>query len=74
MNKIVAFRLTEKRENMLKAVRRKFKTKTLTETIDIALKQSLQDREDYQSRLESVRGSLKLRKESVELIRELRGR
>ncbi len=74
MNKIVAFRLTEKRENMLKAVRRKFKTKTLTETIDIALKQSLQDREDYQSRLKSVRGSLKLRKESVELIRELRGR
>lgn len=74
MNKTVAFRLTEKRGNMLKAVRRKFKTKTLTETIDIALKQSLQDREDYRSRLESVRGSLKLRKESVELIRELRGR
>lgn len=74
MNKIAAFRLTEKREKMLKAVRRKFKTKTLTETIDIALKQSLHDREDYRSRLESVRGSLKLRKESVELIRELRGR
>lgn len=59
MNRIVVFRLNEQQEQMLKAVSRKFKTKNLSETIEVALKKCLQGGESYNRKLQSSRGILK---------------
>ena len=75
MSETISVRLTPEREKLLKTAKRYYKVKNNSEVIDLALKEALKDRADYESRLKSVVGCVKLKgkENSIERIRKLRG-
>ena len=60
MNKTISIRLTEERADLLSRAKRYFKVKKDTDVIDLALKTSLKAEFDYDSKLKSVLGCIKL--------------
>jgi hypothetical protein len=74
MNQTISFRLTPKRERLLKLLKKRFNIKKNSEAIDLALNMSFKDDIDYKSRLKKVSGciSLKGKATSVKKIRSLR--
>ncbi|MFH1380122.1 MAG: hypothetical protein ABII23_07590 [bacterium] len=73
MNKTIAFRITEQRKKMLDNIRKKFRTNTVSEAIDIALKACLSGEKSYIKKVGSVKGILKDSNDSVSIIRNMRG-
>lgn len=75
MTETISIRLTPERKNLLEQAKRHFKVDKNSAVIDLALKISLRNRADYDSRLKAVAGCIELpgKKTSIERIRELRG-
>ncbi len=76
MNQIITIRLTQKRKQLLNAVKRRFNLKKNSEAIDLALGMSVDNGIDYKSSIEKVSGIIGLndKKDSVKRIRSLRDR
>ena len=76
MSGTISVRLTPEREKLLMKAKRYYKVKNNSEVIDLALKEALRGRADYESRLKTVIGCVKLKgkENSIERIRKLRGR
>ena len=74
MSQTITIRLTRKREQLLKLVKKRFNIKKNSEAIDLALSMSFKDDADYRSRLEKVSGSIRLKGKAtaVKNIRSLR--
>ena len=75
MSETISIRLTPERKTLLEEAKRHFKIDKNSEVIDLALKFSLRNRSDYDSRLKAVSGCIELpgKETSIERIRELRG-
>jgi len=75
MSKIIAFRLTPKRERLIRYAQKKLKEKNISRIIESAL-EALVKEEDYQKKIERVKGSVSLPpdKDGLQIIRSMRGK
>ncbi len=76
MSQIITIRLTQKRKQLLNAVKRRFNLKKNPEAIDLALGMSVDNGINYKSSIEKVSGTISFsaEKNSVKRIRSLRDR
>ncbi len=74
MSQIITIRLTQKRKQLLNAVKRRFNLKKNSEAIDLALGMSTDNGIDYKKSIEKVSGIIKVNgeKSSIKKIRSLR--
>ncbi|GAB4339646.1 MAG: hypothetical protein Kow0037_24850 [Calditrichia bacterium] len=74
MKKIIAFRLTEKREKLVRQAQKQLKEENISRLLERAL-ESLVRTEDYLEKIERVKGTVAIPAEtdSISRIRELRG-
>jgi len=75
MGKLIAFRLTEKRAQLLLKAQKRLKEKNVSRLIEKALEHLVQEK-DYSAKIEQVKGSVRLPKgtNSVTAVQNLRGR
>jgi len=60
MNKTISIRLTEERADLLNRAKKHHRVKKDIDVIDLALRESLKTETDYDSKLKSVSGCIKL--------------
>ena len=60
MNKTISIRLTEERADLLNRAKKYHRVKKDIDVIDLALRESLKTETDYDSKLKSVSGCIKL--------------